>query len=78
MSAEVIAEGFGYAVAVLALLAGSFWWGWQLRGELSVKLEYFRITNRAWRRYDRDLRSSPAHHVPLRGEIHDMGERSEK
>lgn len=71
MSLEVIVRGFGYAVAVFAVLAAAIWYGWELRERLAVKLEYFRITNRQWADYDAKLKANHGK-VPLRGELHEI------
>ena len=75
MNTELIFQGFGYAIAMVALMAGSFWWGYETRTRLAEKLEYFRVTNRAWREYEEELRASRNMRVPLRAELHDIGER---
>lgn len=69
MSFEVIVRGFGYAIALLALIGAAVWYGWELRERLAVKIEYFRITNRQWADYDAQRRVNHGK-VPLRAELH--------
>ena len=77
MSFEVIIRGFGYALALLALVGAAVWYGWELRERLAHKLEYFRITNRQWNEYDAQLRANHGK-VPLRAEIHDLHRQSDR
>lgn len=79
MTPELLAQGAGYAFALFVGMAAAFWWGWDVRARLAEKLEYFRITNREWHRYDDALRSSRTKRVPMRAQLHEIGERqSEK
>jgi hypothetical protein len=72
---EPIVQGMGYAVAMIVLLAGAFWWGWECRARLAEKVEFFRISNRQWHEYDRELKASKEKHVPLRAQLHDIHDR---
>lgn len=76
MMSEAIAQGIGLTVAVVVGLAAAFWWGWECRGRLAEKLEYWKVTNRQWHAYDRDLKNSREGHVPLRAQVHDIHERN--
>lgn len=74
-----VAKGIGYAVAAIVALAGAFWWGYEVRERLAVKLEYFRVSNRRWVEYDEQLKQQRGKLLPLRGELHDIHDRqSEK
>lgn len=77
MTAEQVVQGIGFGFAIVMLMAGAFWWGWECRSRLAEKLEYFRTTNRDWHAYDRQLRASPTLHVPLRAELHEISERAQ-
>jgi hypothetical protein len=72
MSAENYAQGIGFGFAIVALMAGAFFWGYEVRARLAEKLDYFRVTNRQWHEYDDELRASKNHRVPLRAELHQM------
>lgn len=80
MTAEQLVTGIGIAVAIVAAMAGAFWWGWECRARLAEKLEYFRITNRQWHQYDDELMASSEtrKRVPLRAQFHDIRDGSER
>jgi hypothetical protein len=69
MTIELIARSTIYILVTLVLLAGAFWWGWDMRARLALKLEYFRITNRQWADYDTQLKKGE---LPRRAELHDI------
>lgn len=76
---ELVLRSVAYAFGGVAVLAAAVWWGWDLRGRLAEKLEFFRITNRQWHDYDAALKSSKERRVPLRAELRDISEhRSER
>lgn len=79
MTAEQLAQAFGYAIAVLVLMAGAFWWGWEVRERLALKIERFRVTNRSWVEYDEELKAATTKVLPMKASLHDIRERqSEK
>lgn len=73
MTLEASVNGFVYAVCACAVLAGAFWYGWELRTRLALKLEYFRVSNRRWVEYDAELANSRSK-VLARAEIRDIRE----
>jgi hypothetical protein len=61
-------QGIGVAVAAVLLMAGAFWWGYEVRERLALKLEFFGISDRNWRRHDKVLADSPRRrHLPRVG-----------
>jgi hypothetical protein len=76
VSPEQWVQGIGIGFAVVLAMAGAFWWGWDVRERLAMKLEYFRITNRAWVAYDEKLRAQRGKVVPMPADLHEI--RSEK
>ena len=70
---EIVTRSLIYAGCALAVLAGCFWWGWDQRTKLALKLEHFRVTTRAWDAYDEYLKKEGK--PPARAELHSIDER---
>lgn len=77
---ELIAQGVGYAVAVILLMLASGWYGWEIRTRLALKLAHFRISERDWAQYDEQLKQHASKILPLRAQLHEIHEerRSER
>lgn len=73
MSIELLARAVVYALAILAVVAAAFWWGWDQRTKLALKIEHFGITNKRWVAYDDYLRKEGR--PPTRADIHAIEER---
>lgn len=52
MTAEYYAQGIVIGLLGVLLMAGAFWWGYQVRAKLAEKLEFWNVTNRQWHEYD--------------------------
>lgn len=72
---DLIARSVGYTVVALLVIAASVWWGYELRTRLALKLEHFRISNRAWTEYDEQLKKS-GKGDGVRAHLHDISERT--
>lgn len=70
---EMILRSLIYAISAVAICAGCYWWGWEQRGRLALKLEYFRVGNQRWIDYDEELKRNKGKHP--RAEMHAIGER---
>lgn len=77
MNTEALVRGFAYALAAAAVLAAAFWYGWEQRTRLALKLEHFRISNRRWVEYDEELKANKGR-PPVLAEIHGIREQSER
>ena len=81
MTPEQWTQGIGIGFAVVVAMAASFWWGWDSRERLSLKLEFFDVSDRNWRRHDELLKKSPRRkslpHVGRRprAKLHEINER---
>lgn len=75
MSPEQWAQGIGFGFAIVIAMAGAFWWGWEVRERLALKLDYFHVKDRDWVRYDEQLKQQRGKIVPsVRAELHDINE----
>lgn len=76
MTPEQWMQGIGIGFAVIVAMAAAFFWGWDCRERLAVKIEHFRVSNRQWLEYDEALKQQRGKLVPkLRADLHDINER---
>lgn len=75
---ELIGKTVVYALVGVAMLAGAFWWGWDQRERLALKLEHFDVSNTKWHAYDVHLKKEG--HPPVKPNLYAVPqhERSER
>lgn len=67
MTTELLARSIIYTLCGLAVLGAAFWWGWDQRTKLALKLEFFSVTNKQWNDYDRFIQKNG--HPPKKGHV---------
>lgn len=75
MTPEQWMQGIGIGFAIVLAMAGAFWWGWAVREQLAIKLDFFRVSDRSWVEYDEQLKQQRGKLLPLRAQLHDITER---